>query len=128
MAGEPEIAVKHAEMSLRLSPRIRMGGHFHVIGMAKFFMGNMEEAISKLLVAVQEHPGAPVAFRFLAAAYALSGQLEEAREVVARLRAISPVVFPYVSYLRKPRYRELLITGLHMAAGEEVVGPCDRAS
>jgi adenylate cyclase len=117
MAGEPETAIEHVENSLRLSPRIRMGGHYHVIGMANFFMRCFEEAMSKLHVAVQEHPGAPVAFRFLAATYAHMGRLDEARKAVRRLRAITPVVIPDVSYLRNTEHRELFLSGLHLATG-----------
>ena len=46
------------------------------------------------------------------------GRLEDAREVVGRLRAITPVVIPDVSYLRSPEHRELLLSGLRRAAGE----------
>jgi hypothetical protein len=42
--------------------------------------------------------------------------LDEAREIVARLRAITPIVMPDASYLRKPEHRELLLSGLHLAA------------
>jgi TolB-like protein/class 3 adenylate cyclase len=118
MAGKPESAIEHAETSLRLSPRIRMGGLYHVIGPANFFKRNFEEAASKLLVAIQEHPGAPVAYRFLAATYAHAGRLDEARKIVEQLRAITPVILPSVIPYRSPEHRELLLSGLRLAAGE----------
>jgi hypothetical protein len=46
------------------------------------------------------------------------GRLNEAREIVARLRAITPVVIPDASFLRNPEHRELLLSGLRLAAGE----------
>jgi len=46
------------------------------------------------------------------------GRLDEAREVVKRLRAISPLVMPNVILLRKPEHRELFLSGLRLAAGE----------
>ena len=46
------------------------------------------------------------------------GRLDDAREIVARLRAITPVVIPEASYLRNPQQRELLLLGLRLAAGE----------
>ena len=46
------------------------------------------------------------------------GQLDDAREVVARLRSVTSVVMPDVSYLRKAEHRELLLSGLRLAAGE----------
>jgi adenylate cyclase len=119
MAGEPGAAIEHAVTSLRLSPRIRMGGHYHVMGMANFFRRRFEEATAELLVAVQEHPRAPVAFRFLAAAYAHRGCLYEAQAIVERLRAMTPLIVPSTSYLRKAEHRELLSSGLRLALGEE---------
>jgi hypothetical protein len=45
------------------------------------------------------------------------GRLDDAREVVARLRAITSVVIPDLSH-RNAEYRELLLSGLRLAAGE----------
>jgi adenylate cyclase len=118
LAGALEMAVEHAGISVRLSPRIRKGSHYHVIGMALFFMRGFEEAISKLLVAAQEHPGAPVPLRFLAAAYAHAGRLDAAREVIERLRALTPIVIHSATYLKNTEHRELLLSGLRQAAGE----------
>jgi hypothetical protein len=36
----------------------------------------------------------------------------------ARLRAITPVEMPDVSFLRSPEHRELFLSGLRVAAGE----------
>ncbi len=46
------------------------------------------------------------------------GRLEEAREIVGRLRAITPVVVPSASSLRNPEHRELYFSGLRLATGE----------
>jgi hypothetical protein len=46
------------------------------------------------------------------------GRLEEAREIAARLRAISSEVVPSLSYLRNREDRELLLSGLRLAIGE----------
>jgi TolB-like protein len=116
-AGELEVAIKHAEITRRLSPRISVGGHYHTIGRANFFKCRFEEAMSMLLVAVQEQPGSSDAFRFLAATYAHTGRLEEAREVVRQLRAITPAVVPSMIPYRKPEHRELYLSGLRLAAG-----------
>ena len=72
----------------------------------------------KLLLAIQENPGHPSPYRYLAACYAQMGRLDEAREVVERLRAITSVVIPDASYLRNPEHRELFLSGLRLAAGE----------
>ena len=46
------------------------------------------------------------------------GRLDDAREVVTRLRAITSVVIPDASYLRNAEHRELYLSGLRLAAGE----------
>jgi hypothetical protein len=45
-------------------------------------------------------------------------RLDDAREIVERLRAITPAVMPDASFLRNPEHRELFLSGLRMAAGE----------
>jgi hypothetical protein len=46
------------------------------------------------------------------------GRLDEAREVVARVRAVTPVVMPNVIYLRSAEHHELFLSGLRVAAGQ----------
>jgi hypothetical protein len=46
------------------------------------------------------------------------GQLAWAREIVRRLRAIVPEVMPDLSHMRNADDRELLLSGLRLAAGE----------
>jgi len=45
-------------------------------------------------------------------------RLDEARAIVAQLRAITPVVIPSAMPYRNPEQRELLLSGLRLAAGE----------
>ena len=88
------------------------------MGQAYFFKRQFDEAASKLLLAMQDNPGSPVPYRGLAACYAHMGRLDEARAIVAKLRAITPQVIPSDLPLRKPEDRELLLSGLRLAAGE----------
>ena len=46
------------------------------------------------------------------------GRLDEARAIVARLRAITPRIVPSILPWRNPEDRELLLSGLRMAMGE----------
>ena len=117
-AGQPDIAIEHLEAALRLSPRARIGTSFAVIGMAHFLSRRFAEAVPKLLLAIQDDPGFPNPYRVLAACYAHMGRLDDAREIVERLRAITPVVIPDASYLRNPEHRELFLSGLRLAMGE----------
>jgi adenylate cyclase len=119
MAGDCDLAIRHAENSLRLSPRARVGGQFAVIGQAHCLAGRFEQAVSNLLVMIQEHPGAPLSYRFLAASYAHLRRLSEARKMIGRLRAIAPVAITDPFYLRDPEHRDVLLSGLRLAVGEE---------
>jgi hypothetical protein len=118
MAGHCDTAIEHAETSLRFSPRIRMGAHWGIIGMGHFFSRRFEPAVAKLLIQVHELPGSPAPFRILAAAYAHMGRFEEARDVIARLRAITPLLMHNPLIYRNPEHRELYVSGLRLAAGE----------
>jgi adenylate cyclase len=117
-AGQPDIAIEHAEASLRLSPRVRIGTSTAVIGHAHFLSRRFDEAVPKLLLAIQEDPSFPNPYRFLAACYAHMGRLDDAREVVSRLRVITSVVIPDARFLRNPEHRELYLSGLRLAAGK----------
>jgi TolB-like protein len=117
-AGQPDIAIEHLEAALRLSPRARVGSTLHNLGMTHFFCRRFDEAVPKLLLAIQDDPSFPSPYRFLAACYAHMGRLDDAREIVTRLRAITSVVVPDASYLRNAEHRELYLSGLRLAAGE----------
>ena len=90
------------------------------MGMAYFFKHQFNEAAAKLLLAMQDQPSSPPTYRFLAACYAHTGRLDEARMIVARLRAIAPLVAPDHLPYRKPEDRELFLSGLRLAIGETV--------
>ena len=72
----------------------------------------------KLLLAIQEDPSFPNPYRHLAACYAHMGRLDDAREIVTRLRAITSVVMTDAAWLRNAEHRELWLSGLRLAAGE----------
>jgi adenylate cyclase len=118
-AGRPDIAIEHLETALRLSPRARVGPSLLTIGHAHFASRRFNEAVPKLLLAIQESPSFSQPYRYLAACYAHMGRLDEAREVVERLRAITSIVIPDAKNLRNTEQRELFLSGLRLAAGEE---------
>ncbi len=117
-AGQHDLAIEHLETSRRLSPRERMGQPLVAMGVAYFMKRHFDEAVAKLLLSIQDHPGYPLSYRFLAASYAHMGRLDEARAIVARLRAITSVVVQSDLPFRNPEDRELLLSGLRLAAGE----------
>jgi tetratricopeptide (TPR) repeat protein len=117
-AGQPDIAIEHFEAALRLSPRARVGSTLVGMGAAHFFARRFDEAVPRLLLAMHENPAFPESYRYLTACYAHMGRLDDAREVLARLRAIAPIMISDPSYLRNPEHRELLLSGLRLAMGE----------
>jgi tetratricopeptide (TPR) repeat protein len=117
-AGQPDVAIEYVETSLRLSPRERIGVPLGIIGAAYFFKRQFEEAASNLALAIQEHPETPLAYRVLAACYAHMGRLDEARAIVAKLRAITPQIVPHILPYRNPEHRELFLSGLRLAGGD----------
>ena len=117
-AGQLDIAIKHYEAALRLSPRARVGTTLFNIGAAHFYSRRFDQAVPKLLLAIQEDPSLPSPYRLLAACYAHMGRLDDAREIVTRLRSITSAVIPDASFLRNPEQRELYLSGLRLAAGE----------
>ena len=117
-AGQPEIAIAHAEASLRLSPRARVGWALLTIGAALFYLRRFDEAVPKLLLAIQEDASLPNPYRYLAACYAHMGRLDDARVIITRLRAVTDVVIPDISYLRSAEHRALYLSGLQLAMGE----------
>jgi adenylate cyclase len=119
-AGQPDRALDHFATSLRLSPRETLSGVLLGIGIGHFFTRRFEEARATLLRSVQGSPGWVPNYRFLAACCAQMGRLDEAREIVQRLRALTPLVVPSATHWRNPEQRELYLAGLRMAAGEEI--------
>jgi len=117
-AGQPDLAITHFETSLRLNPRDHKARHLTGIGVAHFFNRRFNVAAAKLVISLEELPTWAVTYRFLASCYAHMGRLGEAREIVARLLAITPVVVPEVVPFRNPEHRELFLSGLRLAAAE----------
>jgi len=117
-AGQPEVGLAHFENYLRLSPRDRMATYLNGIGEAYFFSRRFDEAAANLLASLDLAPTFPVTYRVLASCYAHMGRLDEARDIVRRLRAITPAVMESATRYRNPEHRELLLSGLRLAAGE----------
>jgi TolB-like protein len=123
MAGKPDRAIELAEISLRLNPLGRAGAVHTVIGASHFVSRHFDEAMAKLLLALEETPNFPVPYRYLAACYAHMGEREGAQDVVRRLRAITPAVMPPdIMYLRNAEHRELHLSGLRLACGAAARG------
>jgi TolB-like protein/class 3 adenylate cyclase len=117
-AGEPDVAIGHFENATRLSPRELVSQNLLAIGVAHFFAGRLEHAKAMLLRSLQEEPHWVPTHRFLAACCAHMGRVDEARDIVNRLRTITPIVIPDAGHWRNPEQREFYLSGLRLAAGE----------
>jgi tetratricopeptide (TPR) repeat protein len=78
LAGNPDRAIEDAKISLRLSPRARVGQPFNLTGAAHLVGQRFEEALPNLLFAVQEDPTFPEPYRHLAVCYVHMGRFDEA--------------------------------------------------
>jgi len=121
-AGQPDLAIKHLEASLRLSPRDRFGAPLTGIGIALFFNRRFDEAAAKLLASLEQVPSLALTYQFLASCYAHMERLDEARAIASRLRSLTPVVVPSGAQFRNPEQRELYLSGLRLAAGPALGG------
>jgi len=127
-AGQYDLAIDQIERSIRLSPLQPSRDRTHAnltIGMGHFFARRNEKAIELLSLSLQERSAWPPTMRFMASCLAHLGRLEEAREIVKRLRTITPVVVPTAEHWRIPEDREYYLDGLRLAAGvtrDEVAG------
>ena len=103
---------------MRLDPRDPNGAALLVNGIAHFFARRLDQARTMLLASLQEHPDWVPTNRFLAACYAHLGQLDEAKMMIKRLRALTPVVLPNADHWRDPGQREFYLSGLRLAMSE----------
>jgi TolB-like protein len=120
-AGQYDLGIEHLERASRLSPNEARRPHMYfTVGMGHFFARRLEKAVGLFALALQELPGWPPLLRFMAASLAHLGRREEARKMVERLRALTPVVIPDASNWRIADDREFFLKGLRMAAGESI--------
>ena len=116
-AGDPELAIEHFSTSIKLAPRGQRMETLTGIGMGRVLSGRFEDAVAVLRVSLEQFPHFAQTYRYLAAAYAHLGRIDEAREVIERLKVLTPVVVPPVLPFRDPRHRELVLSGLRLALG-----------
>jgi TolB-like protein len=119
----PDIAIDHLERALRLDPRDPRGETSLPKGIAHFFARRLDQARTMLLLSLQQHPDWVPTNRFLAACYAHLGELDEAKMIIKRLRALTPVVLPNADHWRDPEQREFYLSGLRLATSEAASPP-----
>jgi adenylate cyclase len=118
IAGQADLAIEHFETSLRLSPRDQQGFHLAGIGTALFATERFADAAATLRVAIEALPSFTPTYRTLASCYSHMGRLDEAREIIRRLRLLTPAVEPTIRFFRDPKQLERYLSGLRQAMGE----------
>ena len=89
--GEPELAIDHFMHLLRLSPLDPLAPRIHAgIAFSHFIAGRYEEARKWAVRSVNEQPAFAVGVRIFAASCALAGHVDQARRIIADLRARNP--------------------------------------
>jgi hypothetical protein len=86
--------------------------------MGHFFARRTEKAAEMFGLSLQESSEWPPTLRFMASCLAHMGRLEEAQEMVKRLREITPVVIPTAEHWRIREDREYYLDGLRLAVGD----------
>jgi TolB-like protein/tetratricopeptide (TPR) repeat protein len=117
--GRPDLALEHFATFLRLSPRERFPFYLTAIGISLFFVRRFDEAAAKLHESLERFPNLGLTYRFLASSYAQMGRLDEARDVAEHMRALNLSVIESGKRYRNPEYRELYLSGLRLAMGEQ---------
>jgi adenylate cyclase len=105
-SGRPEEGLGSLRMSIRLDPRdaflaIRL---MHV-GSALYFSRRYEAAVEATKQAIRSYPDFPLTYRWLTAALAQAGRIDEAKEALDRAIAIAPASFGMYVRSRAPWMR-----------------------
>ncbi|WP_087001333.1 BTAD domain-containing putative transcriptional regulator [Rhizobium sullae] len=91
--GEPEMAVEHAALAMRLSPfDPRLFAWQFNTGLAHFCAGRYDEAVAWAGKSLRHQPNYPSAMRVVAAGNALAGRLAEAQDMIARICELDPAL------------------------------------
>ena len=99
LAGDAERAIEWSEKGLRLSPLDPWrSSAFLALALAKFHLGQDQEAAVDARKSVQSSPGFSIPYVALAAALSRLGRLEEAKTVAARVLELQPE-FRYSRFL-----------------------------
>ena len=89
--GRGEQAVRHAEHGLQLSPFDQSLFYYYaVLNLAHYSNNDYEEAVKWGRMSARENPRYTANYRYLAAALAALGRIDEAREAAANLMELEP--------------------------------------
>jgi len=118
--GEPEVAIEHAHMAMRLSPLDPLTyATQSALAAAYFFVGDYAEAIVWAERSFREQPNWLPSTRFGIASLALAGRMDAARAAMERLRRLDPDLrvsnLPKLIAFRRPQDAEKWASALRLA-------------
>jgi TolB-like protein/tetratricopeptide (TPR) repeat protein len=118
--GESDLAIEHAERSMRLNPlEPVLPAMEYAIALAHFAAARYDLAASWAEKAAAKLGSNLRALRILAASHALAGRLERARNAVARIRLVWPSItisdVMIVNSYQRPDDQERFMRGLRLA-------------
>jgi adenylate cyclase len=90
-AGRPQEGLEKIKMAIRLNPHHPFNYPFH-LGQAYFVLGRYAEAINAFHDGLRSNPSSERLRIWLAATYAQSGQLEEARWQIDQVKLVNPAL------------------------------------
>jgi tetratricopeptide (TPR) repeat protein len=106
--GEPEAALPHFEKSLRLSPRDQNVFFFYLgVGQCHLLLSHMDEAIDSLRKGHAANPRFWQLSLWLAAAFGLRGDVDEAKAALAEALKLHPEFNSFAQLRRDTAYRVL---------------------
>lgn len=129
--GDSEVALEHLERAHRLSPRdAQTYNKFLAAAFAAFNAGRYEESLGWTGRSLKEKPDYSPAWRMRAACFGLLDRIDEGKEAVLRLLALSPnetqasLRHYYNLTMKKPGAVDALVEGLRrvgMPAGDDLL-------
>ncbi|TIX26576.1 BTAD domain-containing putative transcriptional regulator [Mesorhizobium sp.] len=91
--GEPDKAIEHAALAMRLSPLDpRLFAWQFNTGLAHFCAGRYDDAVAWARKSLRHQPNYTSAMRVAAAGHALAGRLAEAQEMIVRVCEFDPAL------------------------------------
>jgi TolB-like protein/Tfp pilus assembly protein PilF len=115
--GKPDIAVAHFETAIRLDPLSPFrGNQLTGMGIARLLQGRWDAALDALKESAQLRPGWPTTHAMMAACYGHLGQLDQAREALARFQGL--ITVPADDWVRMLELPEPITSGIALARGK----------
>jgi tetratricopeptide (TPR) repeat protein len=117
-AGQPRLAIQHFETFLRLSPRDRIAVYLSSDWRSPLLQSRVRRGVRK--PAGFARTGSELSNNLPRSCFLLCpyGRLDDARQIIARLRAVTPLVMEPATRYRNRELRELFLSGLRLAASE----------